>query len=69
PRYTWDRGKVTWGGQGECIGIVPMGASVRECRVKEKGKKGGKGHWVLLGLLWGLGKWQKESLGFVKVVI
>nr|GEX85506.1 hypothetical protein [Tanacetum cinerariifolium] len=33
----WDRGKVTWGGRGECIGTVPMGASVRECRVMEKG--------------------------------
>nr|GFD02409.1 hypothetical protein [Tanacetum cinerariifolium] len=36
-RDTWDRDRITWGGWDKGVGIVPMGASVRECRVGEKG--------------------------------
>nr|GFD32715.1 hypothetical protein [Tanacetum cinerariifolium] len=36
---TWDLDKVTWGGRGECIGTVLMGASVQE------GCMGVKGFW------------------------
>nr|GEW06204.1 hypothetical protein [Tanacetum cinerariifolium] len=39
----WDRGSITWGGRDEGVGTVSMGASVQECRVREKGKNGGKG--------------------------
>nr|GEV58487.1 reverse transcriptase domain-containing protein [Tanacetum cinerariifolium] len=41
-----DVGNMGWSGEG--VGTVPMGASVRECRVREKGKKAGKvvGPWV-----------------------
>nr|GEW12508.1 hypothetical protein [Tanacetum cinerariifolium] len=34
---TWDRGQGNRGWLGEGVGTVPMGASVRECRVREKG--------------------------------
>nr|GEZ71318.1 hypothetical protein [Tanacetum cinerariifolium] len=36
---TWDLDKVAWGGRGECIGTVPMSASVQE------GCMGVKGFW------------------------
>nr|GFB19509.1 hypothetical protein [Tanacetum cinerariifolium] len=34
-RATWDRDRITWGGWDKGVGTVPMGASVRECRVRD----------------------------------
>nr|GFA08655.1 hypothetical protein [Tanacetum cinerariifolium] len=32
---TWDRDSITWGGWDKGVGTVSMGASVRECKVRE----------------------------------
>nr|GFA49072.1 hypothetical protein [Tanacetum cinerariifolium] len=63
---TWDRGQGNMGWSGEGVGTVPMGTSVRECRVREVEFRRENGLENCWGLLWGLWKWQKESLGFVK---
>nr|GEW20630.1 hypothetical protein [Tanacetum cinerariifolium] len=41
-RATWVWGQDNMGWSGEGVGTVSMGASVWECRVREKGKKAGK---------------------------
>nr|GFA73959.1 hypothetical protein [Tanacetum cinerariifolium] len=50
-----------WSGEG--FGTVPMGASVRECRVREKGfwRENGLG---TVGVVMGFGVLAKGSQGF-----
>nr|GEV48173.1 hypothetical protein [Tanacetum cinerariifolium] len=66
---TWDRDSITWGGWDKGVGTILMGASVRECRVREVEFRQENRLGNCWGLLWGLVKWQKESLGFVKAGI
>nr|GEX34469.1 putative ribonuclease H-like domain-containing protein [Tanacetum cinerariifolium] len=59
--------RITWGGWDKGVGTVSMGASVRECRVREVEFRQENGLGYCWGLLWGLGFWHNRPLGFVKV--
>nr|GEW60700.1 retrovirus-related Pol polyprotein from transposon TNT 1-94 [Tanacetum cinerariifolium] len=71
--WVWGQGNIGWSGEG--FGTVPMGASVRECRVRKKGfwreakptKKHVKEVKRIFRYLWGTvntGLWYTKDSGF-----
>nr|GFC19771.1 hypothetical protein [Tanacetum cinerariifolium] len=56
---------ITWGGWDKGVGTVLVRWDVRECSMGVMGKIGGKGRWVLLTAVTGLGILQNRPLWFI----